>query len=69
VKPTLLGAAFDAGNVPRAEELYDDIVNLGPAAFMLASTIPDLELSLSLLKDAGQVAGLKPILDKLKNMI
>jgi pentatricopeptide repeat protein len=43
VRPTLLGAAFDAGDVTEAKRLYKEMLKNGVAAFHLDSTLADLE--------------------------
>lgn len=69
LNPTLLGAAFDAGDVRRACELHDEIAEQGPDAFHLKTTIADLELSINLLKDPGQAEGLGQVLADLKKLL
>jgi len=49
IRPTLLGAAFDAGDVPKARKLLDEFNQAATAPFQLESTIPDLRRALSLL--------------------
>ena len=46
LKPTLLGAAFDAGDVTKARELADQVINEGAAPFHLETTIADLRLAI-----------------------
>jgi hypothetical protein len=41
LKPTLLGAAFDAGDVARAKELAKEVRREGPAAWQLETTLAD----------------------------
>jgi tetratricopeptide (TPR) repeat protein len=41
LNPTLLGAAFDAGDVEKARELADQVAADGPAAWQLKSTLDD----------------------------
>ena len=41
LNPTLLGSAFDAGDVERAQELADKIGEEGPAAWKLDATLKD----------------------------
>jgi tetratricopeptide (TPR) repeat protein len=41
LKPTLLGAAFDTGDVEKAEELADQVTIDGPAAWKLETTLAD----------------------------
>jgi tetratricopeptide (TPR) repeat protein len=48
LKPTLLGAAFDAGDVEAAQDLADDARAEGPAAWQLAATLADLKLAITL---------------------
>jgi len=42
LKPTLLGAAFDAGDVARAKQLAKEVWREGAAAWQLESTLADL---------------------------
>ncbi len=41
LNPTLLGAAFDAGDVEKAEQLADQVATDGPAAWKLETTLDD----------------------------
>jgi hypothetical protein len=41
LSPTLLGAAFDAGNADKAQELADQVAAEGPAVWKLETTIAD----------------------------
>jgi tetratricopeptide (TPR) repeat protein len=41
LNPTLLGAAFDAGDVEKAIELADQVMTEGPAAWKLDTTLED----------------------------
>ncbi len=43
LNPTLLGAAFDAGDVEKAQELADLVRSEGPAAWKLSTTVEDCE--------------------------
>jgi hypothetical protein len=45
VRPTLLGMAFDAGDVATAESLADEVENDGPARWKIETTVADLEVS------------------------
>ena len=47
LKPTLLGAAFDAGDAAKAGELADDVRAEGPAAWQLQTTLDDLKRSVT----------------------
>ena len=46
LRPTLLGAAFDAGNADKAEELADDVAAEGAARWKLDSILNDLDSSI-----------------------
>lgn len=64
--PTLLGLAFDAGDVDKAQELYDEMRDKGIQPFKLETTIPDLEVAINLL-EKGEVADeLTDILNQMK---
>jgi tetratricopeptide (TPR) repeat protein len=65
IRPTLLGIAFDYGDVAAVEELRDKVLLDGPAAWKLATTLSDLELSLSQVKDEERRAALRAVLDSL----
>jgi tetratricopeptide (TPR) repeat protein len=69
LNPTLLGAAFDAGDVAAAERLYKQILREGPAAWKLETTIEDLETSIRLQQDAATGQKLSAILEKLKALL
>jgi len=69
VRPTLLGMAFDAGDVAAAEVLADDIEAEGPARWKLDTTIADLEVSVGLCPQAESKAGLGAVLARLKAFI
>jgi len=69
VRPTLIGMAFDSGDVVAAEELYDQLLQEGPAAWKLETTLADVEVSVSQAKDAEVRAGLQAVLDKLKALV
>ena len=45
LRPTLLGAAFDAADCDKAEELAEKVIEEGPARWKLDATIADLEAS------------------------
>ncbi len=70
VRPTLLGAAFDAGDPTAAAALCDEIVrsrNLSP--WRLASTLPDLERSLKHVTDPERQRALRGIHDRLRQLV
>jgi tetratricopeptide (TPR) repeat protein len=62
VAPTLLGAAFDSGDIPSAERLLAEMNEEVAPPFYIQSTIPDLRRSLSLLNDTKTSAALAAIL-------
>jgi hypothetical protein len=47
LRPTLLVAAFDAGDPDKAEELVDDVVAEGAAKWKIDAILGDLETSLA----------------------
>ena len=69
LKPTLLGAAFDAGDVEAAEGLQDEIAQEGPAAWKLATTLDDLELSLQFVAEDTQRTALRDVLEGLRKLL
>ncbi len=69
INPTLIGAAFDAGDVARAKKLYQEIRRAGAPSFHLDTTIADLELSVELTKDAKVKADLSAVLADLKRLL
>jgi tetratricopeptide (TPR) repeat protein len=68
IRPTLLGAAFDAGDIKQAKQLYKEIISEGPGSFQLNSTIPDLEKSLALQTGSETYHELQKVLDDLKKL-
>jgi hypothetical protein len=65
IRPTLLGAAFDSGDVAAAERLHREILKEGAAAWKLATTLSDLTLAIDLLQDEIKKDGLRRVLAKL----
>lgn len=45
LNPTLLGAAFDAGDVEKAQDLAEQVALEGAAAWKLATTLEDCRTS------------------------
>ena len=64
----MLGAAFDAEDVPAAEALYTELRKEGPAAWKLGTTISDLELSLGFVEDATRRTALQNVLARLGDL-
>jgi MAP3K TRAFs-binding domain len=65
LRPTLLGAAFDAGDCDKVEELAEQVLAEGGARWRLESTSADLRSSLPLLKDDVRRDRLAAVLDRL----
>jgi tetratricopeptide (TPR) repeat protein len=68
-RPTLLGAAFDAGNVAKASELVAQVKNEGVVAWKLQTTLDDLEKSVEQQKDANRAAALTNLIIDLKTLL
>jgi hypothetical protein len=70
VAPMLLGAAFDAGDILRAEKLLGEMhAQAAPALDMLPASIPDLRRSLSLLNDVRTSSALASLLGGLQRLL
>ena len=69
VRPTLLGAAFDAGDMEAAEHIYEEISDQGPTPWKLKTTLDDLKLSIQLQQDAGKRQALSDLLGKLQTLL
>lgn len=69
VLPTLLGAAFDAGDVPEAEHQYQQMLEQGVAAFHLDTTLRDLERSVALLEEGAARAELAALLEQIRELL
>jgi hypothetical protein len=63
---TLLGAAFDAHDCDKAEELAAEVASQGAATWQIDSTIGDLNLSVSQIEDKDTRDRLQAILQTLK---
>jgi hypothetical protein len=66
LRPTLLGAVFDAGNPDKAEGLAAEVGVEGAARWKLQTTMPDLESSVILVADSDLRARLEAVLQTLK---
>jgi hypothetical protein len=60
LRPTLLGAAFDAGDADKAEELATEVLAEGAARWKLATTMSDLESTVLLVRALRRGAGRVP---------
>ncbi len=65
LRPTLLGAAFDAGDADKAEELAEDVAAEGAARWKLDSLLGDLEASVTQVGDKDRRDRLAAILKSL----
>jgi hypothetical protein len=66
LRQTLLGAAFDAADADKAEELLPDIAVEGAALWKLQSTLADLEHSATQVKDDERRNRLLAVLNELR---
>lgn len=69
IRPTLLGAAFDAGDLHEAQRLVPEIRREGTAAWKLDTTLQDLEQALPLQRDPERRAGLEKLLQQLRGLL
>jgi hypothetical protein len=69
IRPTLLGAAFDAGDIPTARKILDEFNEASTPPFRIKSTIPDLRRALSLLTGAANTGGLASILREFQRLL
>jgi hypothetical protein len=67
-RPTLLGAAFDAGDADKAEELAADVAAEGAARWKLDSLLVDLRASVAQVEDKDRRERLAAILESLAQM-
>ncbi len=68
LKPTLLGAAFDAGDTRLAEQLAEEVATEGAAAWQLKATLADLENALEL-HPASVHEQLLAVVNRLKSLL
>jgi MAP3K TRAFs-binding domain len=66
LRPTLLAAAFDVGDPDKADELADDVMAEGQAAWKVNSVLGDLEASVLQVSNAAQRARLSSVIDRIK---
>jgi tetratricopeptide (TPR) repeat protein len=69
LRPTLIGAAFDDGNVAEARRLVEEIRREGASKWKLGTTIETLKMSISLQKDEKVKRGLRQVLKELRNLL
>lgn len=68
LKLTLLGAAFDDGDVSEAQALYSEIRKEGPAAWILKTTLDDLQRSVKFVTGPERRAALEEIFGKVRDL-
>ena len=68
-RQTLLGAAFDTGDVDEAARLLPAIRKEGAIKWMLSSTLKDLAVSLGLQQDPNVRTGLSEVLKALQDLV
>jgi tetratricopeptide (TPR) repeat protein len=66
LRPTLLGAAFDAGDADKAEELVYDVRAEGQTRWKVDTILNDLKASLAHVDDAPRRARLSAVIDQVK---
>ncbi len=69
IKPTLLGAAFDTGNVADARKLMKEIRKGRPAEWVLKTTLDDLETSKNLHQDPAIKQNLEMVCQELEKKV
>ena len=69
LRPTLLGAAFDAGNIEKASQLAKEVAAEGPVAWQLEITLSDLKISVQHIKDDAIRARFAALLGKLQLLL
>jgi hypothetical protein len=69
VRPTLLGMAFDAGDVTTAEDLAEEIGREGAVLWRLATTVADLEVSAGQQMNADARQRLEAVLTDLRTLL
>ena len=69
VRPTLLGLAFDRGDVPEAIRLRAEVEAEGPLAWQLDTTLKDLRAAVAAQADPEVKAGLQAVLDQLTELM
>lgn len=67
-RPTLLGAAFDQGDLEKARRLARQVAAEGAARWKVESTLRDLDASISQTRDPDRRAGLTDIIASLKTL-
>ena len=66
MRATLLTAAFDSGDPDKAEQLADDVLNEGPAAWRIDTILADLKDSLLYVSNSAKRARLAAVIERVK---
>ena len=66
LRSTLLGAAFDADDIDKAEKLVKEVATEGAAAWQLESTLRDLEISTQYIEGNAKRARFAAVVDRLR---
>jgi hypothetical protein len=69
LRPTLLGAAFDAGDVDTARRLLTEMQQGGIAPFHLETTIDDLDQAVTNQTDAAVAAQLRDVVESARKLL
>jgi citrate lyase beta subunit len=69
VRPTLLGIAFDEGDLNAARKLVDEVRIEGAATWKLETTVQDLERTVAQTKDEAKREALRQLLEKLREFL
>lgn len=69
INPTLLGAAFDSGDVKRARELVKQVRRDGIATWKMMTTLTDIDLSVEQTVDAATRTALAALRDELMTLV
>ena len=68
-RPTLLGAAFNTGNIEKAEELVNRIEDEGAAKWKLTTTLADLRDRAKLVESTEHREALDEIIERLEDLV
>jgi hypothetical protein len=68
LRPTLLGAAFDAADADKAEDLVGEVIKEGAARWKLDTTLKSLNTSATQVGDAQRRARLMAVIEQLKDI-
>ena len=69
LRKTLLGAAFDAGDADKAEDLATEVLAEGASRWKLETTMSNLRSSVLLVKDPDTKIRLTAVLETLKRAV